>query len=103
MTDPGQLIFLGYAKEDVNCSKCHGADGRGGMQAPDIRDVFTKYEEEVILDIIEFGKGEGTSSMPPFEGKITEEELQTLLRFLKTLQSNSATRAESKRDCNCIR
>jgi mono/diheme cytochrome c family protein len=86
ITDPGQLLFLGYAKKEVNCSRCHGPDGQGGLDAPDIRAVFKKYDEEKIMNIIEFGKGEGKKAMPPFEGKITEEELTTLLKFLKTLQ-----------------
>jgi mono/diheme cytochrome c family protein len=86
ITDPGQLLFLGYAKNEVNCSRCHGPDGQGGQDAPDIRAVFKKYDEEKIMNIIEFGKGEGKKAMPPFESKITEEELTALLKFLKTLQ-----------------
>jgi len=86
ITDPGQLLFLGYAKKEVNCSRCHGPDGQGGQDAPDIRAVFKKYDEEKIMNIIEFGKGEGKKAMPPFEGKITEAELTVLLKFLKTMQ-----------------
>ncbi|MFQ5706837.1 MAG: c-type cytochrome [bacterium] len=87
ITDPGQLLYLGYGNKEVNCARCHGPEGQGGMQAPDIRNVFSKYDDDTVLDIIELGKGEGSKKMPPYEGKITEEELQELLRFLKTLSS----------------
>ncbi|NIR48284.1 c-type cytochrome [candidate division KSB1 bacterium] len=90
ITDPGQLLFLGYAKQDVNCSKCHGADGQGGMDAPDIRNAFQKYGKGEIMNIIEYGKGEGPDAMPPFEGKISEEELLELVIFLETLQRSSS-------------
>ncbi len=89
VTDPGQLSYLGYLKKEVNCARCHGPEGAGGTEAPDIRNAYNKYDEEKILDIIEYGKGEGSNAMPPFEGKLNEEELQMLLRFLKTLKTTA--------------
>jgi mono/diheme cytochrome c family protein len=85
ITDPGQLLFLGYAKKEVNCSRCHGAEGQGGQDAPDIRDAFSKHTENDIIFFIENGKGEGKDVMPALEGELTEAELRYLLRFLKTL------------------
>jgi mono/diheme cytochrome c family protein len=87
VTDPGQLLYLGYLKKDVNCSRCHGPEGAGGTQAPDIRTVYRKLDQDTILDIIEYGKGEGSNAMPPFEGKLSETELRALLGFLKSLES----------------
>lgn len=89
VTDPGELLYLGYLKKDVNCSRCHGPEGAGGMEAPDIRNVANKYDENAILNIIEFGKGEGSNAMPPFEDKLSDEELQALLKFLRTLKTLS--------------
>ena len=86
ITDPGQLIFLGYAKKEVNCSRCHGAEGQGGTDAPEIRGVSDKYDENTILGIIELGKGEGEDAMPGFEGQLTESEIRALLKFLTTLK-----------------
>ena len=98
ITDPAQLLYLGYAKKEVNCARCHGGDGRGGQDGPDLRRVFEKYDEDEVLDIIESGKGRGKDAMPPFEYKVTESELQLLLRFLRQIQlpaadSSGGTRA----------
>ena len=90
MTDPGQLLFMGYVKKDVNCSRCHGVDGKGGEKAPSLDGVFAKLGEDGVLDIIEEGKKGKEDDMPPFEGMITDDELTNLLAFLKTLQSQPA-------------
>lgn len=90
ITDPGELLFLGYARKDVNCARCHGPQGQGGMQAPSVQEAFKKHGEDGILDIIELGKGEGEDAMPPFEGQLSEEELSALLRFLRSVQKETA-------------
>jgi len=86
ITDPGQLLFLGFAKKDVNCARCHGQNGAGGPEAPDIRTLFKKYDEERVVEIIEIGKGEGPDAMPPFETQLNEEEINLLVKFLKSIQ-----------------
>ncbi len=89
MTDPGQLLYFGYAKKDVNCSKCHGPEGKGGSQAPDMRRAFSKYDDQKIMDFILHGKGLGLDSMPAFEENITADDLQNLILFIKSLQIDS--------------
>ena len=89
MTDPGQLLYFGYAKKDVNCSKCHGPEGKGGSQAPDMRRTFSKYSDQKIMDFILHGKGLGLDSMPAFEEKLTATDLQNLMLFIKSLQIDS--------------
>ncbi len=86
ITDPGQLLFLGYAKKDVNCARCHGQNGAGGPEVPDIRAVLKKYDEDRVAEIIEVGKGEGPDAMPPFETQLNEEEISLLVNFLKSIQ-----------------
>jgi len=86
LTDPGQLLFLGYAKKEVNCARCHGQNGAGGPEAPDIQTLFKKYDVEGVFEIIEVGKGEGPDAMPPFETQLTEEEINLLVKFLKSIQ-----------------
>ena len=87
ITDPGQLLFLGYTKKDVNCARCHGPEGQGGMQGPDIREMFIKYDEDKIIEIIKLGKGQGSEAMPPYEDKMNKEELQALLKYLRTFKA----------------
>lgn len=83
VTDPGQLLFLGYAKDGVNCSRCHGPDGQGGTDAPELYKIFTKHDEPKVREIIREGKGLGKKSMPAFDEKLTPEELEALIKFLK--------------------
>ncbi|RMF60319.1 MAG: cytochrome c, partial [Calditrichaeota bacterium] len=78
----------------------HGPEGRGGIKAPDIRHATRKYTDDEILDFIDYGKGEGKDAMPPFEDKLTESELQSLLRFLKTLTPDSIDTNEMPRKIN---
>ncbi|MCH8957759.1 cytochrome c [candidate division KSB1 bacterium] len=89
VTDPGQLLFLGYTKKEVNCARCHGQQGAGGPDAPDIRTLFKIYDEEMVAEIIEEGKGEGPHAMPPFETQLKEEEVNLLVKFLKSIQAES--------------
>lgn len=83
VTDPGQLLFLGFAKDGVNCSRCHGPDGQGGTDAPELYKIFTTYDEQKVREIILEGKGLGKKSMPAFEEKLTPAELEALMKFLK--------------------
>ena len=85
MTDPGQLLFLGYTRKEVNCAKCHAPDGQGGQQAPDIRKVFEKYDAEKIARIIMEGKGLGDDAMPGFAEHLSREEVDFLVNFLRIL------------------
>ncbi len=86
ISDPGELLFLGFSAKKVNCARCHGPQGQGGLDAPDIRRALRKYSEDEITDFIASGKGDGPSAMPPMESQLTEEQISQIIRFLKTLQ-----------------
>jgi mono/diheme cytochrome c family protein len=83
VTDPGQLLFLGYTNDEVNCSRCHGPDGQGGTEAPELYKIFTKYNDEKVGEIILEGKGLGKDSMPAFDEKLTPQQVESLMKFLK--------------------
>ncbi len=85
MHDPGQLIFFGYADKDVNCSRCHGFEGQGSDDGPDLRRVFVKYSEEKVAAVILNGKGEGPDAMPSFGSQLSPEDVSNVVRFLHTL------------------
>ncbi len=88
VTDPGQRLFLGFTKKDVNCSRCHAPDGMGSDDGSDLTKVLKKYDEERTSEIIEEGKGLGEDAMPPFIDKLTEDEIDFLIDFIKTIQQN---------------
>jgi len=79
-TDPGLLANPVYVK---NCAKCHGktAEGRhfGGPSL--ISDKTAAASTEDIRNIIVNGKGH----MPKFAGKLTTEEIETLVRQTQAL------------------
>jgi len=78
--DAGLLANPVYIK---NCAKCHGktAEGRhfGGPSL--VSDKAAAASKEDILNIIVNGKGH----MPKFAGKLTAEEIETLVRQTQAL------------------
>jgi cbb3-type cytochrome c oxidase subunit III len=69
------------------CSMCHGADGKGyaAIKTPDFTDP--KWQEGItdgkIVETIKSGK-KGTP-MPPFSDKLKEEEIQALVKYIRSL------------------
>lgn len=71
------------AYEKYNCVTCHAPDGRGGQNeggyGADLR--VTELTEDQIIRTINAGKP--SKGMPSFQGRIDDEELQTLARYIK--------------------
>ncbi|PYU96184.1 MAG: cytochrome C [Acidobacteria bacterium] len=71
------------------CSMCHGADGKGfaAIKTPDFTDP--KWQESItdekIVETIKNGK-KGTP-MPPFADKLKEDEIQALVKYIRSLNS----------------
>ena len=70
--DPAQIF-------QNNCASCHGGDLSGGL-GPPLTGIGDTYSAEEIAEIIATGI-EGTS-MPPFEGQLSEEQIQALATWL---------------------
>ncbi len=64
-----------------NCASCHGAAGGGGKGPPlsegRIGANFANIEDQI--DLVTNGKG----GMPAFSGRLTEEELEAVVRFTR--------------------
>lgn len=90
MTDPGQLLYFGFARKEVNCSRCHGPEGQGGSDAPDIRKAFEKFGRDKIVTFILDGKGLGPNAMPPNREYLTDQDVKDLLNYLHSLQTTSS-------------
>jgi len=91
MTDPGQLIYLGYTNKQANCSRCHGAQGQGGMFGPKIRGVLQKKGARHVREMILYGDEDGEDKMPPLADELSAEQVTQVLQFLSTWQDSSAT------------
>jgi mono/diheme cytochrome c family protein len=77
---PGEALFNGRVKEDVNCYKCHNGDGTGTMRGPNLAKRVPKLTDQEISSAIE----EGPSMMPSFKGKVTDQEIAELTSWLRT-------------------
>jgi quinoprotein glucose dehydrogenase len=86
---PGRAVFRS------SCSLCHGADGAGhtptgkALQIPDLRSAEAqKLSDEQMTDLISKGKNQ---RMPEFGTKLSNEQIQTLVKYIRTLaQDNKA-------------
>ena len=79
-TDPGLLENPVYVKD---CAKCHGKTGEGRhFGGPSlISDKAAAASTQDLRNVIANGKGH----MPKFDGKLTAEEIDTLVRQIQAL------------------
>ena len=91
----GQSTFVEADEPDAaaifkqKCSMCHGADGKGyaAIKTPDFTDPKWQQSitDEKIVETIKTGR-KGTP-MPPFADKLKEEEIQALVKYIRSLNS----------------
>jgi mono/diheme cytochrome c family protein len=84
--------FAADATADVyksKCASCHGADGKGdtaagkNMKVKDLAsDDVQKQSDADLAGIIEKGK----KPMPGYEGKLTKDQIDGLVKWIRTLQ-----------------
>jgi mono/diheme cytochrome c family protein len=79
ITSPGEALFNGRVKEDVNCYKCHNGDGSGTMRGPNLAKRVPNLTDEQIAKTID----EGPGLMPSFRGKVTPEEVAQITQWLR--------------------
>ncbi|MGA8309688.1 MAG: cytochrome c [Terriglobales bacterium] len=76
----------------AKCVTCHGPDGSGNtpvgksLQTADLRspEVQKKSDAELTQSV-----SEGKGNMPAFKGNITDEEIQSVLKYVRTLAAKS--------------
>jgi len=99
ITDPGQLIYLGYADKYAQCSRCHGQEGQGGMFGPSLRGSVKKIGADSARQIILFGRGAGEKRMEGFEGELASLQIEQVISFISTW-TDSSTDSTSTNDSN---
>lgn len=86
------LSFAAESGESVyktKCASCHGVDGKGQtaigkrLNIKDLasKDVQDKHDSELKL-LIEDGKGK----MPAYKGKLTDEQIENLVTYIRSLK-----------------
>jgi len=99
ITDPGQLIYLGYADKYAQCSRCHGQEGQGGMFGPSLRGAMKRIGVDSVRQVIRFGRGAGDNRMEGFEGKLSSLQIEQVISFISTL-ADSSTDSTNTNDSN---
>lgn len=70
------------------CASCHGPDGTGSavgkkMGAKDFKDPeVVKQSDEELIKTTKDGKGK----MPKYEGKLSDDQIKGLVKYIRTLQ-----------------
>ena len=89
------LVASGNAQADAaslyktKCQVCHGADGKGettmgkklgakDFHAPEV----AKLSDAELFDITKKGK----NKMPAYDGKITDDQIKDLVKYIRTLK-----------------
>jgi mono/diheme cytochrome c family protein len=73
------------------CPQCHGPEGLGTAKAPSLRDVRKrKTDDQVRLQIKEGGK-----IMPPFGEALTDQQIASLVEFLRSKHAWTGTLSTS--------
>jgi cytochrome c5 len=72
----------------TKCQVCHGADGKGSPagQKMGVRDFHaSEVAKESDADLIKITK-EGKNKMPKFDGKLTDDQIKGLIKFMRGLK-----------------
>jgi len=82
----------GTAIYKQRCSMCHGAEGKGfaAIKTPDFTDPKwqASITDKEMTDVIKNGK-KGTP-MPAFGDKLKEEEIQAVVKHIRSLNSEKS-------------
>lgn len=88
MTTPARAQDTPEALYKAKCAMCHGPDGAGSavgkkMGVKDFKDPeIVKASDESLIKDTKEGKGK----MPKFEGKLSDEQIKDVVKYIRTLQ-----------------
>ena len=72
---PGAQVFA------ANCARCHGSGGGGGVGPKLAGEVSDRYSVDEEIDVVK----EGPGSMPSFEESLSDEEIQQVVEYTRSL------------------
>ena len=74
---------VGLSLYKSNCLSCHGDQGTGGHNGPDLQVSQVTSDKTAIINQIK----KGSNMMPGFEGSLTEEEIASIAEYVNTIIS----------------
>lgn len=72
-------VDQGLKVYENNCLSCHGAEGAGGHNGPNLEQ--TGMSDEALIEQIK----NGSSNMPGFDNQLSEEEINAVVEYMKSL------------------
>ena len=90
-----EVIAAGEKLYAVACSTCHGSDGQGSRMAPalNVQSFLTETNDQAIKAII--SQGVPDTRMPAWGGRLTDEQLTSLVSFLRSWEPDAPSAAQS--------
>jgi mono/diheme cytochrome c family protein len=79
ISDPGELIYNGFAVSGVTCYKCHDDTGKGTWRGADLTELVPKMTDQAIVRAI----NEGPGLMPSYQGKLDDQQMAALTSWLR--------------------
>jgi len=88
---PGQKVFEG------KCAQCHGKDAKGLAKMAKVLKVDQDKIDLTRAEVVKMTDSEvaktvtdGNKKMPKFKGKLTDEQIQETIKYLRSLQNGKA-------------
>ncbi len=85
ITSPGEALFNGRVRANINCYSCHNGDATGTWHAPDLTQRVPALTDTQIADAIAKGPG----LMPSFKGKLSDAEVREIIAWLRSRASQT--------------
>ena len=80
--DADEELILGSDIYRARCSRCHGADGGGGIGAS-LRGVADRLSDAEQLDVVVNGRNQ----MPSFNAVLSESDIEAVVRYQREILS----------------
>jgi mono/diheme cytochrome c family protein len=92
-----ESLLLGETLYSQNCSRCHGPEGQGTQRAPalNIQSFLIDTNDSAIQAIVSLGVPE--TSMPAWGDRMTEDQIQAIVGFLRSWEPNAPAVAQPVR------
>ncbi|MBN2469150.1 MAG: c-type cytochrome, partial [Anaerolineae bacterium] len=75
-------LALGLSMFETHCTECHGPEGEGSNDAPQLKNAYVQgMSEAQLLEIV--GLGVRNTEMEGFQGQLAEHEIAALIQLLR--------------------
>lgn len=75
---------MGQTTFSMNCARCHGADGRGTLDAPSLYERVPMRDDLSLATTILGGRGTGSAAMPAWGARFDDARIAGLVAYLRS-------------------